>query len=451
MDIRLRALNRFGLGARVGQKSQISDVRGWLKGQLESPLSAGVQGPSLAERGRIVTDLRSAQRSQDQDALADVRARIRDLQSADFGRLLDRRVTTDRPFAERLVAFWSNHLCVSIEAKRQVAILAGHYEDDVIRRHALGSFTEMVLASAKHPAMLFYLDNLQSIGPGSRAGRQTARRGTARGLNENYARELLELHTVGVRGGYQQADVEALARILTGWTVAGVGPGARPGEGLGFAFRAILHEPGTKSVLGRRYRNGGLGEGEAVIRDLCAHPATASFVAEKLVRHFVDDEPPIEAVATIADVFESTEGDLRAVSRALVDLEAAWDPDHVKFRTPQDWLTAVFRAVHAEEAPEPMAPLLRQLRHTPWAPAAPKGFGDSRREWADPDSLMNRAELARSVARRAGQGGGLDPRMLADVMDVDAGDPLLTMLADSSIPARERLALAFGGPAFQWR
>lgn len=451
MDVRIRAMNRFGLGARIGERREISDARGWLKAQVDTGLEDGAGGSTLAERGRLIADLRTAQRSRDQDALADVRARIRDTQDRDFRRLLTRRVTTDQPFVERLVAFWSNHLCVSILAKRQVAVLAGHYEDAVIRRHALGNFTEMVIASAKHPAMLFYLDNLQSIGPGSRVGRQTARRGTARGLNENYARELLELHTVGVRAGYQQADVEALARVLTGWTVAGVGPGARSDETLGFVFRPILHEPGTKSVLGRGYPSSGIEEGEAAIRDLCAHPATATFVAEKLVRHFVDDEPPPSAVEEIARVFRSTDGDLRAVSVALVDLDAAWDPARVKFRTPQDWLTAVFRAVRASEAPEPMAPLLRQLRHTPWAPAAPKGFGDSRREWADPDSLMNRAELARSVARGAGRDGDFDPRMVSDVVDVDPDDPLLTMLADTSLPAPERLALAFGGPAFQWR
>ena len=186
---------------------------------------------------------------------------------------------------ERLVAFWSNHLCVSIPSKQQVAALAGHYERDVIRAHVLGRFDDMVLASARHPAMLFYLDNFQSVGPGSPAGRRTARRAAARGLNENYARELLELHTLGVDGGYSQEDVEQLARILTGWSVSSAGPGSRPGEPIGFAFRPMTHEPGAKTVMGIRYGESGAREGEQVIRDLCAHPSTADFVARKLVEH----------------------------------------------------------------------------------------------------------------------------------------------------------------------
>ena len=173
-------------------------------------------------------------------------------------------------------------------------------------------------------------------------------------------------------------------------------------------------------------------------------------MAGKLVQHFVADAPPPRAVDEIAGVFRDTGGDLGAVSLALIDLEEAWSPKSKKFRTPQDWLVAVFRAFRAQEAPEPMGQLLRQLRHAPWAPAAPKGYGDMEREWADPDSLMNRAELARSLARRWGR-RGLDPSRLLEVVDVPPGDPLRTLLADRDIPVPERLALAVGGPAFQWR
>jgi uncharacterized protein (DUF1800 family) len=364
--------------------------------------------------------------------------------------MLSARVASDTPFVERLVAFWSNHLCVSVAASRQVAALAGHYERTVIRPHVLGNFTDMVMASARHPAMLFYLDNVQSIGPGSRAAQRRGRGGRTRGLNENYARELMELHTLGVDGGYSQQDVEQLARVLTGWTTSGAGPGSRPDEPLGFVFRPFVHEPGAKTVLGKRYQPGGIREGEQAIRDLCAHPATANFVAGKLVQHFVADVPPPRAVEEIAGAFRETGGDLKAVALALVDLEEAWSPDSKKFRTPQDWLVAVLRAFHAEAAPGAMAQQLRQLRHAPWAPAAPKGYGDTKREWADPDSLMNRAELARNLARRWGR-RGIDPRRLLEVIDVPEHDPLRTLLADSDIPAPERLALAVGGPAFQWR
>jgi uncharacterized protein (DUF1800 family) len=365
--------------------------------------------------------------------------------------MLTNRVQSDTPFVERLVAFWSNHLCVSVVAKPQVAMLAGHYERTVVRPHVLGRFEEMVLASARHPAMLFYLDNFQSVGPDSRAGRRTSRRGNARGLNENYARELLELHTLGVDGGYGQEDVEQLARVLTGWTVSGAGPGGRPDESLGFVFRSPVHQPGEKRVMGVRYREAGEREGERVIRDLCAHPSTARFVAGKLVQHFVADTPPTSAVDRIEVVFLETDGDLKEVAAALVDLDEAWDPQNRKFRTPQDWLVAVFRSMHARETPPPMGQFLRQLRHPPWAPTAPKGYGDTRREWADPDSLMNRAELARSLAARVGRADALDPIRFLDVVDVGPDDPLRNLLSDTSIPAPERVALAIGGPAFQWR
>ena len=339
---------------------------------------------------------------------------------------LTERITTARPFVERLVAFWSNHLCVSIGAKILVAPLAGSYEREAIRPHVLGRFVDMVLASAKHPAMLVYLDNLQSIGPnsrgaraGGRGGQQTPSPGSGaprRGLNENYARELLELHTLGVNGGYTQQDVQELARMLTGWTVGGLArpgrraqaprgrrqPGAADGrdDDFGFAFEEPLHEPGTKTVLGVKYPESGVAEGERAIRDLCRHPSTARFVATKLVTHFIGDDPPAPAVDRIAKVFQASDGDLRAVSSALIDLPEAWSDSARKFRTPQDWLVAMLRAFNATEVSDTVMPVLRQLRHPLWSPASPKGFSDATTDWADPDSLLNRAELARTVARR---------------------------------------------------
>ena len=451
MDVTLRALNRFGLGARVDEARAIGSTREWLVSQLRGPAPDPVGAPALGEAAAVLLSFTEAQRSRDRNRVAEARAAIRDLQTREVTAALAQRVNTEAPFLERLVAFWSNHLCVSVPAKPQVAALAGHYERTVVRPHVLGRFDELVLASAKHPAMLFYLDNFQSIGASSRAGRQAAGRGNARGLNENYARELLELHTVGVEGGYSQSDVEQLARILTGWTIAGVGPQARAGERVAFAFRPFLHEPGAKTVMGVRYPDAGAREGERVIRDLCAHPSTATFVASKLVRHFVADDPPSAAVEKVARTFRESDGDLREVATAVVDLEEGWMPENRKFRTPQDWLVAVLRAIRVSEVPPRMPRILAQLRHALWAPTAPKGYGDTEGEWADPDALMNRAELARSLPRGIPDTGGLDPRLLLDVVDVDATNPLPTLLSDASIPARERVSLAIGGPAFQWR
>jgi uncharacterized protein (DUF1800 family) len=318
--------------------------------------------------------------------------------------------------------------------------------------------------------MLAYLDNFQSIGPnspGARAGRGRGRGG--RGLNENYARELLELHTLGVNGGYTQQDVQELAQILTGWTIDGIGgqpartvqanqrgramarrARPEPGTPIGFTFQELLHEPGTKTVLTQRYDEDGVGEGERAIRALCRHPSTAQFVATKLAGHFISDDPPAAAVERIARAFRSSDGDLKVVARTLIDEPEAWREDARKFRTPQDWFVAVLRAFGSNEA-SPNAPvLLRQLRQPLWSPPSPKGFGDGMQEWADPDSLLNRGELARTISRLPSM-AALDPRSLLDVVDVPTGNPAHALLADASIPAAERIALAIAGPAFQWR
>jgi uncharacterized protein (DUF1800 family) len=429
----------------------LGDAKAWLRTQVTGgpPLAADIVQPD--EITEALTLLRSAQRSRDEARLKTAQQAIGSIRAREMDEMLRLRVASEQPYLERLVAFWSNHLCVSLSASRQVVALAGHYERTAIRPHVLGRFEDMVLASARHPAMLLYLNNLVSIGPRSQAGRRTARRDRPRGLNENYARELLELHTVGVNGGYAQADVEQLAQVLTGWTVTGIGPLAGPNDRVGFSFNPLLHEPGEKVVLGERYEEAGVGEGVQLIRDLCAHPSTATFVATKLVAHFVADDPPEAAIARVAQVFRDTGGDLREVSLSLIDLDEAWAPENVKFRSPQDWVVALFRSVGAREAPAGVGGVLNQLRHTPWAPAAPKGYGDTRREWADPDALMNRAEFAQTVSTRVARNRRLDPSVLLEVVDIGDDDPIRGFLADETISNQERLALAFGGPAFQWR
>ncbi|MBA3891773.1 MAG: DUF1800 domain-containing protein [Gemmatimonadaceae bacterium] len=476
MDKPLRALNRFGLGARPGERGRVPDAQAWLRSQLDGG-PPDLEAPPASTHQAISQALRAFREAGqgDEAKRREARQRLTQIAAADARATLLARIGTDRPFVERLVAFWSNHLCIASGAKVLVVPLAGAYERDAIRPHVLGRFEDMVMASARHPAMLVYLDNFQSIGPGS-TGARAGRGNNRRGLNENYARELLELHTLGVDGGYTQQDVQELSKLLTGWTVDGLGgPGMpaqpamqMPGRGrggrgrgmapqrpvaasgdIGFVFRPVLHEPGSKTILGARYSEG-VTEGEKAIRALCRHESTARFVATKLVTHFVADEPPPAAVDRLAGVFRKTDGDLRAVSAALIDLPEAWDAGARKFRTPQDWLVAVFRAFNSPEVPDTVAPMLRQLRQPLWSPQSPKGFGDGTSEWADPDSLLNRAELARTFARRLAQ-ARRDPRLLLDVVDVAPGDPLRAVLADTSIQPAERIALAFAGPVFQWR
>ncbi|HJU42122.1 MAG TPA: DUF1800 domain-containing protein [Vicinamibacterales bacterium] len=468
MDTTLRALNGFGLGARAGERRRVSDPREWLRAQLKggSPVLPPPAGAAPADIAAALAAFRSAAQQRpdaNRDARQEARRRLVAIAAAESRAALSARVVSERPFVERLVAFWSNHLCVSAGAKILVAPLAGSYEREAIRPHVLGRFADMVLASAKHPAMLVYLDNFQSIGPNSR-GAQAARSGQRRGLNENYARELLELHTLGVNGGYTQQDVQELAKMLTGWTVSGLGRGPQRGlqrgrrqiampddDRVGFAFQELLHEPGSKTLLGVRYGEGGVTEAERAINGLCRHASTARFVATKLVTHFVGDAPPAHAVDRIAKVFRDGDGNLGAVSAALIDLPEAWSDGARKFRTPQDWLVAILRAFNAGEAPDMLVTVLRQLRHPLWSPQAPKGFDDTTAGWADPDALLNRAELARTITRRLRAQGAVDARALLDVVDIPAGDQLPKFIADSSIAMEERVALLLAGPAFQWR
>ena len=291
MDPTLRALNRFGLGARPGDRAQVRDPKAWLRGQLEGgpPRMAAPVAASPAAISEAVRALRMRP-ADDPSARREARRRLVDIQVAESRAALTARVTSERPFVERLVAFWSNHLCVSAGARILVAPLAGSYEREAIRPHVLGRFEDMVLASAKHPAMLAYLDAFQSIGPSSPGARAPGRsNGAVRGLNENYARELLELHTLGVNGGYTQQDVRELAKVLTGWTIDGLGSPAgrapqplrggrrrdavaRPAADglLGFVFRERLHEPGSKTVLRATLRRGRAGGGRTGHPRLCA-------------------------------------------------------------------------------------------------------------------------------------------------------------------------------------
>ena len=218
-----------------------------------------------------------------------------------------------------------------------VRAAAGSFEREAIRPHVLGRFGDMLKAVESHPAMLAYLDNAQSFGPHSPAGERGRR-----GLNENLAREILELHTLGVHGGYSQADVTSLARILTGWTFAGAA--GRIGEPGTFVFFPLAHEPGDFRLLGKVYKAGGVEQGEAALADLARHPSTARHIATKLACHFVADEPPASLVDRLAKVFRDTDGDLNGLANALLDAEEAWSAPLSKMRTPEQFLLEIGRA-----------------------------------------------------------------------------------------------------------
>jgi uncharacterized protein (DUF1800 family) len=317
---------------------------------------------------------------------------------------------TSAPFVERLVHFWSNHFAVSVD-KLLVVGLAGGFEADAIRPHVLGRFEDLLLAVVRHPAMLLYLDQAQSIGPGSPAAlRAQERQQRARGLNENLAREILELHTLGVRSGYSQDDVTEFARALTGWTLPGddfVDGGAAT-----FRFVRALHEPGARTVLGRGYAESGEQQARAILHDLVTAPATARHIARKLARHFVADDPPPALVERLANTFSRSGGDLPSVYRELVASPEAWQPASAKFKSPWEWAISSFRALGRSEMPAMQATnLMAQLGQPVWRPGSPAGYDDMAGTWAAPDALIRRVEVAQRIAAQAGD--AIDARALA--------------------------------------
>ena len=245
-------------------------------------------------------------------------------------------VGADIGFVERLVWFWSNHFCIS--ADKDIAMV-GAYEREAIRAHVLGRFADMLVAVESHPAMLYYLDNVRSMGANSIAGINGDK-----GLNENLAREILELHTLGVRSGYSQADVTSFANVLTGWTSTDAADPAHGGE---FLFNKRLHEPGEQTVLGKFYAQSGVDQGRAVLADLARHTATAQHIAQKLARHFVADEPPPPLVAKLAKAFMDSDGNLKAVAKALVTADEAWTPARTKLKRPSEWIVSMLRLTNA--------------------------------------------------------------------------------------------------------
>jgi uncharacterized protein (DUF1800 family) len=356
---------------------------------------------------------------------------------------LQRAVMADCGFAERLVAFWSNHFCISANKGPLARMWAGSFEREAIRPHVLGRFADMLKAVEQHPAMLFFLDNQQSLGPDSRAGQNRKR-----GLNENLAREIMELHTLGVGGGYSQDDVTSLARIITGWTFAGrQGQLGAPGS---FVFNANAHQPGPQRLLGRTYENNGIAQGEAALADIARHPSTATFIATKFARHFVADDPPPGLVARLREVFRKSDGDLAALTSTLVDSDEAWQAPLTKLRSPYEFLVAIGRLL-ARIPDDPSRDLggLNQLGQPLWSPAGPNGFPDTNAAWAAPEGMKLRLDISAQVASRLGDNS--DPRDLLELAAADAASPETRQAIERAESRQQALALLLMSPEFQRR
>ncbi|GLH81134.1 hypothetical protein SSBR45G_60430 [Bradyrhizobium sp. SSBR45G] len=356
---------------------------------------------------------------------------------------LQRAVLADCGFTERLVAFWSNHFCISAGKGELARMWAGAFEREAIRPHVLGRFADMLKAVEQHPAMLFFLDNQESLGPDSRAGQNRKR-----GLNENLAREIMELHTLGVGGGYTQEDVTSLARIITGWSFAG--RNSRNGAPGSFVFNANAHQPGAQTLLGKTYQDDGLAQGEAALADIARHPSTAKFIATKLARHFVADDPPPALVARLDAVFRTSNGDLRALTLALVDSDEAWSAPLTKIRSPYEFLVAGGRLLaRVPEDPGFYLNSLNTLGQPLWAPAGPNGFADTNAMWAAPEGMKLRLDISAQLASRLGN--NLDPRDLLDLVAGDATSTETRRTIERAESRQQALVLLLMSPEVQRR
>jgi uncharacterized protein (DUF1800 family) len=456
------AVNRFGLGARPGELDSVQDdARGWLTKQVigSRPPPQEIRAlPSSADIFKTYSELRRERNEAKSDSeaakrlLGGLRAKLAPYYLDQVAARYRVAVKTDESFRERLVHFWTNHFAVSAD-KPQVLALAGTLENEAIRPHVAGRFADMLAAVEAHPAMILYLDNQASIGPASQLAQRRGRRAAASdrklGINENLAREILELHTLGVDGGYTQQDVTTFARALTGWTV---GNYRFPGGGeLGkFAFHDAAHEPGAKTILGTRYGQSGVAQPRAVLSDLARHPATARHLAFKLARHFVADEPPAAAVEHIANAFRDSSGDLPTVHRAVLDIPAAWASTAVKFKTPHELVVSSLRMLNflPDEARQVAAPF-DLLAQRPYTPGSPAGWPDTATHWDGPDALLKRIEWAGSVAARVA--GREQPLALGERSLGVALNERTRVAITRAASAEQGLTLLLASPEFQRR
>jgi uncharacterized protein (DUF1800 family) len=433
------ALHRFGFGPVAGSIAAIADdPRGALLADLERPGAgrvAAAQLPNSAQAARSLFEFRAERLAKEKLAQrAKQAAEAEGMGSAaahapnpdgdaqtpapqaaqnqnpppalpvqliqNEGKVrIEAAVAADIGFVERLVWFWSNHFCVSAD---KIVSMAGAYEREAIRPHVLGRFVDMLTAVETHPAMLFYLDNGLSIGPNSTAGINRDK-----SLNENLAREILELHTLGVRTGYSQDDVTRFANVLTGWTWVAFGEPSHGGE---FVFVKRMHEPGEQTVIGKTYPDTGVNQGRAVLADLARQPATAAHIAHKFARHFVADQPPPSLVDKLTKSFTDSDGNLKELAKTLIAAEEAWTPERTKLKRPAEWIISALRLTGAQWVIGRVMGGQALLGEPLWRPPAPNGFADDESEWID--GLSQRIDAADNFAGGAAE--RLDPVALAE-------------------------------------
>jgi uncharacterized protein (DUF1800 family) len=488
-DSAFHALNRLAYGARPGEADSVArfGVMKWIERQLDAD---HISDARLAERerqfkildydradlaGRYRNAIRERQRMQREAAATGDSTRMRDARPMQEFRQLGgqlqqlaivRAALSERQLREVMVDFWTNHFNVFV-GKGADRFLLPSYIEETIRPRALGRFEDLLIATAESPAMLFYLDNAQSVAPGSvppfplaamrRGGQGVRKRPT--GINENYARELLELHTLGVDGGYTQQDIIEVARIFTGWSIE------PPERGSGFVFRDWAHDHGTKHVFGLTLQDDGKDEGIRLLKFLATQRATMHHVSAKLCARFVADEPPDGCVDAAVAAWQASRGDMRAVLRAIFTSPDFWTSQAVgsKVKTPFEFVVSALRATAIEPDDTPrLAQLVGRLGEPLYQQPAPTGYAETEAHWVNSGALLARMNAAMMLAKECSSIPAIDDhaqlvdlidaKLLGGTMSAHTRSVILAQLTDITDPDQVRalaVGLALGGPDFQ--
>jgi uncharacterized protein (DUF1800 family) len=467
------ATNRFGFGTTPGEIARVNaSPKNWLLEQLRAPSLAQIARTDLPSSQQTYRDFieysrtRSAARRAIQSPLPQQMQSANDQQNLmrtvrlgaeTLAREVDARIThaitTPAPFLERWVQFWSNRLTMAGK-NLQTIFYPGAYEREAIRPHVLGSFSTLLKASALHAGMLVYLDQVRSFGPNAPASASAQRpRQRNMGLNENLAREILELHTLGPDGGYTQADVTEFARALTGWTLQGPRLGRAiqsQGEFGSVIFVDGLHEPGVRTIMGTSFLQTGRDQSLAILDWLARQPQTARNVAQAVAIHFVSDTPPPSLISRLEQSFRASNGDLTALAQTLINSPEAWLPTQAKFKSPNDFLLSTLRASGTRDVSMPaLRATFEQLGQTPFRAPSPKGWPDTTSHWAAPDAILKRVDWSNLAAEVIAQ--NMTPMAFAQ----SALGAWLTPQTSTAIAragdARQGIVLALMSPEFQRR
>jgi uncharacterized protein (DUF1800 family) len=440
----LIAFHRFGLGAKPGGIERVGGAAlAALRAEVGTPNIAAIRNSSLPNYAKACCESQMGGARADTVRLAEMNARV------------DKHMSVEIGFVERLVIFWSNHFSMSVDKIDTVRGTIGQWERDVIRRNVLGRFRDMLQATIRHPAMLAYLDNDSSLGPNSPIGKDWGV-----GFNENLAREILELHTVGSGGGYRETDVTAFAKMLTGWSYVrgweadGNLDGGNARNRGQFIYRDDWHEPGSFTLMGKNFPARGRAQVETALDDLAVHPATAEHIAFKLVRHFITDTPTSAMVEPIKRKFLQTGGNLRAVALALIELPEAWTMPFAKLRTPYEYSLAKYRALgvrYKNSEPWVLEEPLYALNQMQWAARSPEGYSDETPTWLNPDAIRVRTNIAQFISWHLVPNTKRNVPVLADSLFGSALSPATRSRLVSAPNSNEALIVLFSSPEFQRR